>query len=92
MVTSTERKQSIWYIFDRPRGYHFFTATRYELVAATGTDDDDSVIATATDDIFVGSDLDELRKEMERRGLVKMARNDAEDDQRIIEFWLERQA
>ncbi len=74
--------RSMWTIYDRPPGLHFFTAIRFDF-SEDGTD------AWPTDDMFVGTDLDEIRKEMERRGLAKLMPA-PEADPRIIELWLPR--
>ena len=53
--------RSMWTIYDRPPGLHFFTAIRFDF-SEDGTD------AWPTDDMLVGIDLDE--SEMMRRGLA----------------------
>lgn len=66
---------SIWTVFDHPRDFpHCFVARRFEGERATG-------------DVIVCRDLEPLRDEMERRGLVKIDRF-PEDHPNVVESWL----
>jgi hypothetical protein len=71
---------SMWTIYDRPPGLHFFTAVRFYF-------DERGTTAWPTDDIFVGTDLDELRKEMMGRGLTKLLPEPGAKPN-IVEMWL----
>lgn len=70
---------SIWTVYDRPKDCpDAFIARRSE--AGGGK-------VVMTDETIVSKNLDFIRRQMQRRGLVKLMRAPA-DDPKIVEVWL----
>jgi hypothetical protein len=70
---------SIWTIYDHPKDFpHWFVARKH--VANGGG-------ATATSETILAHDIEALRVEMQRRGLIPFLR-DPSDDPVIVESWL----
>jgi hypothetical protein len=69
----------VWTIYDHPRDFpHHFVARKH--VATAGQ-------TTATADTILAHDIEALRVEMQRRGLIRV-RRDRSDDPVIVESWL----
>ena len=75
----SETLLSIWTVYDRPRDFpEVYVARRHEVSAGA---------STPTRDVICSADLEIIRDEMQRRGLVKLAR-DPDDEAMIVENWL----
>lgn len=69
--------RSMWTIYDRPPGLHFFTAIRFDF-SEDGTD------AWPTDDMLVGIDLDEIRDDAARPRQADAGAGDQPEDHRAV--------
>jgi hypothetical protein len=71
----TQGRLQIWTVYEKPKDFpHCFVARMFE-----GDE--------ATDEIMVCSDLEPIRQELAKRGLVCLPR-DENDDPVIVESWL----
>jgi hypothetical protein len=83
-MTMTDRKVSLWTIYDHPDDYpESFVARRFEVTAP----DDWPATAEATADVIESASLAPLREGMVERGLTVIPRS-PEDQSNIVESWL----
>lgn len=77
--SKTGRDLSIWTITEKPRDYPDCFVARLHIISAGAS--------SATPEHILSTDLEALRDEMIRRGLVCIPRSSG-DDPVIIESWL----
>lgn len=70
---------SIWTVYDHPGDYPGHYVARRFVTDANGS--------TATSEVMISTNLNEIRTTLESKGLVRLLRS-AEDDPTIMEVWL----